>query len=109
MNRIKEATTKLREVEAYRKAADQGDSDAQNNLGNMYYNGEGVPKDAVQAGSWYRKAAGQGHPLAQYKLGLMYSTGTGVPKDVEQAVSWFSKAADQGHPGAQIVKNVIPN
>ena len=46
----------------YRKAADQGNADAQPNLGLMYEKGQGVPQDYAQAVSWYRKAADQGTP-----------------------------------------------
>ena len=45
----------------YRKAADQGNANAQYNLGVMYENGEGVAKDDKQAVYWYRKAADQGN------------------------------------------------
>ena len=55
-------------VKWYRKAADQGDADAQFNLGVMYYNGEGVPEDDKEAVKWWRKAAEQGHAEAQYFL-----------------------------------------
>ena len=41
--------------------ADQGDAQAQFNLGLMYANGRGVPQDAAQALTWFRKAAAQGH------------------------------------------------
>ena len=33
----------------FRKAVDQGNADAQKNLGYMYQHGEGVPQDYVQA------------------------------------------------------------
>ena len=46
----------------------QGHADAQYNLGVMYANGSGVPKDEVKAVEWYRKAAQQGHAHAQSKL-----------------------------------------
>jgi hypothetical protein len=41
----------------YRLAADQGQADAQRNLGVMYAEGEGVPKDDVQAHLWFDLAA----------------------------------------------------
>ena len=44
----------------YRKAADQGFADAQNDLGAMYDNGLGVPQDYVQAHLWFILAAAQG-------------------------------------------------
>ena len=37
--------------------AEQGHAGAQNNLGLMYYNGEGVPQDDKTAVKWYRLAA----------------------------------------------------
>jgi uncharacterized protein len=44
-------------VKWYRKAAEQGNADAQSNLGLMYYNGYGVPQDYVQAHTWFNLAA----------------------------------------------------
>jgi hypothetical protein len=41
----------------YRLAADQGNPNAQNNLGHMYRNGEGAPQDYVQAHMWFNLAA----------------------------------------------------
>ncbi len=43
-------------VKLYRKAADQGDAVAQNNIGFMYDNGLGVPQDYSQAQMWYNLA-----------------------------------------------------
>ena len=53
------------------KAADQGNTDAQNNLGVMYYSGEGVPRDAAKATEWFKKAAAQGNADAQANLDAM--------------------------------------
>ena len=44
-------------VRWYRRAAEQGDADAQVNLGFMYDEGRGVPQDDVQAHKWYNLAA----------------------------------------------------
>ncbi|WP_262967311.1 tetratricopeptide repeat protein [Methylobacter psychrophilus] len=77
--------------------ADQGDATAQNSLGVMYANGEGVPRKDKQAAFWFRKAAEQGYAEAQLILGLMYNEGKGgLEKDYSQAAAWFRKAADQG-------------
>ena len=73
---------------------------AQNNLGVIYANGQGVPQDYAAAVSWYRKAADQGHAIAQNNLGSMYRIGQGVPQDYAAAVSWYQKAADQEHASA---------
>ena len=61
----------------YRAAAEQGNPDAQNNLGSMFLNGLGVPKDAVLAVKWYRLAAAQGLPVAQFNLGMRRLHGQG--------------------------------
>ena len=54
-----------------RKAAEQGNAAAQYELGDMYYWGQGVPRDYTEAMKWYRKAAEQGFAAAQYELGVM--------------------------------------
>lgn len=81
----------------YRKAAEQGHADGQNNLGAMYLNGYGVTKDYAEAVKWYRKAAEQGHADGQNNLGFMYDYGYGVTKDISQAKYWYKKAAVKGH------------
>ena len=89
-------------VSWFRKAAIQGDADAQYNLGSMYATGQGVSQDDAQAASWYQKAASQGNASAQYNLGIMYENGQGVPQDYAQAASWYQKAASQGNALAQL-------
>lgn len=85
----------------YEKAALQGDITAQCNMGYMYAQGLGVPKDYEKAVYWYQKAADQGSPEGQNSLGIMYEYGYGVAKDKAQAIVWYSKAVEQGHYGAQ--------
>ena len=68
------------DLDTVRQAADQGDANAQFNLGHMYYNGEGVPKDDAEAVKWYRLAAEQGDASAQSRLGVMYATGARCPQ-----------------------------
>jgi TPR repeat protein len=91
----------------YQKAADQGNANAQYNLGVMYANGQGVAKDDAQAASWYRKAAEQGSALAQNNLGSMYRYGLGVTQNNAEAVKWYRKPADQGNAGAQFNLGVM--
>ena len=81
--------------------AKQGDADAQLELGNRYYNGEGVAEDAGQAAQWYRKAADQGDATAQRILGYLYQAGDGVARDAREAARWYHKAAEQGDADAQ--------
>ena len=83
-------------VRWFRKAAEQGDAWAQNNLGYAYRLGWGVPEDDAEAVRWYRKAAAQGHADAQNNLGVMYKSGEGVPENYVQAYAWCNLAAAQG-------------
>ena len=85
----------------YRKAADQGDAEAQCDLGVCYEVGSGVPKDEVEAVKWYRKAAEQGNAAAQSGLGGCYAYGIGVKEDAVEGVKWYRKAAEQGYANAQ--------
>ncbi len=55
-------------IEWWLKAANQGDAEAQNNLGYSYANGFGVPKDTNIARQWYLKAIAQGDKTAQINL-----------------------------------------
>ena len=86
----------------YTKAAEQGEPTAQGMLGNMYFNGKGVPKDSKEASKWTRTAAESGCDFAQYNLGLDHFQGRGVPVDFAEADKWFRKAAEQGFASAQL-------
>ena len=85
----------------FRQFADQGDADAQLNLGVMYERGKGVPQDYAAAVKWFQKAAGQGYASAQYIVGNMYDKGLGVTEDYAAALKWYRKAANQGYAPAQ--------
>jgi tetratricopeptide (TPR) repeat protein len=85
----------------YRKAAEQGDVNAQFSLATLYDYGEGVTQDYKEAAKWYRKAAEQGDDGAQYNLGVMYDQGDGVTQDDKVAVKWYRKAAELGHQRAK--------
>lgn len=74
-----------------------GHSDAQFQLGMLFYRGEGVVKNDGDAVIWWGKAAEQGNANAQYNLGLMHKYGE---SDVE-ARRLFLLAASQGHVDAQ--------
>ena len=82
-------------AQALHIAANQGDAEAQYNLGVAYDTGEGVPQDYAEAVRWYRLAADQGYAPAQYNLGISYATSEGVPLDWVAAHMWLSLAAAQ--------------
>ena len=78
-----------------RLAARQDDADAENALGRMYENGEGVPQDYAVAAKWYLKAAEHVPDYgaageAQNNLGLLYYSGRGVPQDYVMAYMYFA-------------------
>ena len=77
---------------SYRPLAEQGDAEAQINLGMMYYRGQGVPQDYLEAATWYRLSAKQGNAFAQFDLGMMYENGQGVLQDNTQAYKWLTIA-----------------
>ncbi|MGK0472301.1 MAG: TPR repeat protein [Candidatus Azotimanducaceae bacterium] len=85
-----------------RTKAEQGDADAQFNLGSMYRrNSDGVPPDYKVVEKWYRLAAEQGHAGAQFYMGRLYYLGYGVLQDYKESVKWYRLAAEQGHADAQ--------
>ena len=89
-------------VKWYRKAAEQQNLVAQNNLATCYVQGQGVAQDYAEAVKWYRKAADQGYVEAQSSLGACYTAGYGVAQDYAEAVKWYAKAAQQQDSSAQL-------
>lgn len=88
-------------LKLFRPLAEQGNADAQNNLGWLYEQGSGVKRDFKEAMKWYRSAAEQGSARAEYSLGVLYQRGSGVPKNLQEAIKWYRMAAAQGDPKAQ--------
>lgn len=88
-------------LKKFRSAAQGNHPGAQAALGELYFHGKGIQRNAPEAAKWYQLAAEQGNTDAQVTLGWMYNVGTGVAQDVVEAIKWFRLAADQGHPGAQ--------
>ena len=95
-------------LEWFRKAADQGDADAQFNLGRIYGKATGsyakiraAPQDDMEAMRWYRRSAEQDYRRAQFNLAEMYAEGSrDVPHDDVQAYFWISLAASGGDQAA---------
>jgi TPR repeat protein len=84
-----------------RKAANQGQADAQFLLGARYESGKGITQDYKEAVKWYRMAADQGYARAQLLLGIMYEKGKGTTQDHKEAAKWYRMAANQGNENAQ--------
>ena len=84
-----------------RPLAEEGNSEAQANLGHLYEEGRGVDRNMAEAAKWYRKAAEQGDTSAQTDLGRLYMFGDGVVQDKKQALFWMRKGVEQGNALAQ--------
>src|SRR5688572_27560302 len=78
----------------YQKAAENGNTNAQYNLGCLCENDKETEKNLEQAFYWYKKAAENGHIKAQFNLALSYKNGEGTEKNLEQAIYWYQKAAE---------------
>ncbi|MBQ7855148.1 MAG: sel1 repeat family protein [Muribaculaceae bacterium] len=78
-----------------------GNADAQNNIGDCYYDEKGVSRDYKMALSYYSKAVQQGHADAQCNIGICFYYGDGISKNYDKALMWFQKAADQGNARGQ--------
>lgn len=84
-----------------RRAAEDGDREAQYALGDRYRRGDGVELDFDAARQWLSQAAIHGHADAQNDLGSMLVNGMGGAKEPVVATAWYERAADQGHAQAQ--------
>jgi TPR repeat protein len=110
------------------REANQGNSEAQYDVGTMYLNGRGVKSSRASALEWFGKAAAQGNaqavtrlklmrenearfgrtladaqggnPESLYELGNMYTKGIGVDVDYGKAISAYEQSAGQGYTKA---------
>jgi TPR repeat protein len=98
-------------VRELKPLAEQGNAEAQFNLGSLYYQGWGVPQDYKEAVKWLRKAAEQGHIFSQTTLGTVYAEGVQgvVEKDYPQALMWFIFAAAKGDREALEFRDSLAN
>lgn len=81
-------------VDWYERAAAEGDTAAQIELGFLYFVGRGVEQDFGRAYELFRQAAYRNSGIGQYNLGIIWYTGNGVEQsDLIKAYAWFSIAA----------------
>lgn len=76
--------------------AQEGNHDAEFELGTMYQHGDGVTQDLAKAIEWYRKSASAGNRQAAFNLALMYRDGIGTKENLEAARRWFTRAEELG-------------
>ncbi len=87
----------------YRKAAEQGNANAQDLVGEAYFSGEGVSQDYKEAVKWLLKSAEQGNSGAQNRLRIMYAKVDAVPWNYHEAMEWLLNSAEKGNGGAQAI------
>ncbi|NRB16723.1 MAG: sel1 repeat family protein [Rhodobacteraceae bacterium] len=90
-----------------RMFAEQGDVNAQYNVGVHYLNGIGVEQDYELAKVWLRKSTDQGDRGAQYNLAIIYFKGLGVPADYISAHMWFSISGAKGFELARKAREMV--
>ncbi|HUT41344.1 MAG TPA: tetratricopeptide repeat protein [Gammaproteobacteria bacterium] len=119
------------------REANQGNSEAQYDVGTMYQNGRGVKASRASAVEWFSKSAAQnnsqaasrlklmsenetrfdrtlteaeqGDRVSQYELGNMYTKGIGVDIDYRKAIAAYEKSAGQGYDKAAYKLGLIYN
>ena len=105
------------------KKAEEGDVNAQYELGLLYAMGVQIKQpyiyiqsdyfeipqpssiyiepDYDEAVRWWRDAGNNGDSRSQVNLAYIYATGIWVVKDEDEAFNWWHRAAEEGHFGAQ--------
>ena len=87
-------------TEAFRvflEYAQEGNAQAQANLGLLYSLGVGADRDISQAISWLEKAVGQGYGVAAHNLGTLYLTcEPDLPLDRDKSRKYFLMAYEIG-------------
>ena len=84
------------DIDALRIKAEQGDAEAQFQLGTYYFF-----DDDEKAFEWFRKSAEQGHAAAHYNLHVCYGNGRGVAINLEKAFLHLTKSAELDYGEAQ--------
>ena len=84
------------------RAADRGDADAMEALGDIHlYVAKAAPlQDPARGVAWYRRCAEKGRAACRYGLGRSYRLGLGVAPDKAQAWALLTLARDGGSPKA---------
>lgn len=83
-------------VERCLAAANEGDKEAQYQLGLYYSNSQFVVPNYLEAMEWFKKASAQAHVDAQVQLGYLYLKGQGTPVNYLQAYIIFKIAGING-------------
>ena len=91
------------QIKLYRKAAESGHLEAQNNLAVVLLDHWEAPsKECREAITLLTESAGAGFAKSQNNLGHCYEFGKGVERDEAIAFQWYQRAAAQDHAASFI-------
>jgi TPR repeat protein len=94
----------------YLLAAENGEADAMQNLGNIFLENartNNSKSDYKKAKEWFQKSACLGQVKSQHNLALMMAKGEGVPTDYVTAYYWATEAYENHYKDAgQIISNL---
>ena len=88
-------------LQIFERLSEAGNSQAQYDLSQMYFQGIGTSKSIEQGWMWMNRAADQGNIQAMLELGVRYQASTSLKNGEEMAFLWFQKAAMAGSPVGQ--------
>ena len=95
--RIKEEEMWKEIAELYMKAAEEEDSEAQNELGCAYLDGmDGLDVNYEKAVKWFQRSMKRGNAQARNNMASCYRFGWGVEQDTKKAVEWHKELAEKG-------------
>ena len=81
--------------------AEEGNSNAQVEVGLAYESGNGVTANPRIAFEWMWMAAHNGNAIGATILGVYYSNGVGVEQDLKEAFRWYKSAAERDDSDGQ--------
>ncbi len=87
--------------------AQQGDAQAQTQVGELYERGVGSVADYATAAAWYQKAADQHDARALINLASLYDRGLGVRRDPREAARLFRQASGQVNAPARLAIYIV--
>jgi TPR repeat protein len=88
----------------FQQLTDADDPNGMNNLGLLYYTGQGVSQDRALAFTLYKRSADHPDmvkPQASYHTGIAYLLGDVVPRDASAAITYLTRAAEMDFAPAE--------
>jgi TPR repeat protein len=70
-------------------------------LGNLYWNGLTVERDAGRALKLWQSSAALGYAPAEHEMGVLYLDGGAIPPDPAKGLHFLNRAAAKGHAPSQ--------